>query len=269
MDSNGLLFQDNFRRNRSNVVSSGEIDHTLSLAPELKGQGIPLPNLDTISKIEVNDKFFLPGYLSIWDESKCENKKTGENQRNRHIESPKLKVGCHIFEVYYKRISNIEEYRAVCLESIKLSEIFPLYKRTKNSLGSFSFTEDQRKSLGLGCSFISSLTQFSDLDSCKIKNCLIANGVKIGKNCKLENSIILEESDIGEGSVLKNCCIGAHSIIQQDCTLTDIVLGDSNLIKKGETHEHETLYKPQDNLDLTGGLEIVETRASRKFSQMG
>jgi NDP-sugar pyrophosphorylase family protein len=258
IEGSDLGVGEDLSRNRNYVASSDNIE--IKIRGNSLSNQRPLPNLFTVSKIDENDPNQFPEYSSIWN---------NETQFAKSSQVNRLKIGAHIFQNYYKRINNMDQYKNICLEALKSAAIFPLYQRTRNTLAARDFTSDEKKQLGLGVSFISSVTHFSEIDSCKIKNSFIGNGVKIGKNCVIENSIILEGTDVNDGCVIKNSCIGANSRIQQDCKLTNIILGEMNLITKKKTYENDTLYMPQDNSNLLTGLEFVETRASRKFSQMG
>ena len=250
-------------RNKRNVVSGDNLGLQLE-GTRMDALQSPLPNLFTSSKIEDGDLGQFPKYHSIW---------TGQSDLQRRENSQvqsrdaRLRIGGHVFKCYYKRVNNIDQYRDICMEALSVSSLFPLYFASRNSSAPFIFNGEQKKCLGLGASYISSLTQFSEIETCKIKNCLIANRVKVGKNCQIENSIVLEGASIGDGAVVSNSCVGAQSILQPNCRLTNIVLGEKNLVRRDQVCEHNTLNMRQDDSSLLGGLEFVDTRSSRKYSQ--
>lgn len=264
LEGNALISENDQFRTKRNVVSNDNIEIKLN-EPSMGTLRSPLPNLFTSSKIDDADLGRFPEYSSIWTDQLS----PSPTEESRVASSPdsRLRVGGHVFKCYYKRVNNIEQYRDICMEALTVSSLFPLYFASRNSSAPFVFNGDQKKSLGLGTSYISSLTQFSEIHTCKIKNCFIASKVKIGKNCQLENSIVLEGASIGDGAVLTNCCIGPHSTLQPNCRLTNIVLGERNLVRRDQVYEHDTLNMRKDDSNLLDGLEFVDTRSSRKYSQ--
>jgi ADP-glucose pyrophosphorylase len=266
--SNDLLEHQNLSRKRNIASSSDQIETNPNNKMFGKESG---SEWYSSNKLDENEQLMFSEFQTLLgsESNLCSEVQNHLSSLGNHQESSKnVKVGCHVFESYYKRINSEKEYKQVAQEALGLGELFGLFGPTSNSHDTFQFTSDNKKKLGLGSSIISSLTQFSDIDSCKIKNCLIGNGVRIGKNCVLENSIILEGTVIGDGSVVKDSCIGANSLIQQDCELIKIVLGEANLVRKGKKFEDDVLNMPQDNSNLLQPIEFVETRSSRKYSHM-
>ena len=267
----------------SEVIKSPPIHNMMYADPLTKNKSIELPN-DNVdltdprypewmsnTKLDENDQFMFSEYQTLLGSDNnfsSDVRNFLKSRSQRKSQTSQVKIGCHIFESFYKRVNSEKDYKQVTLEALGLAELFPLFGGTGNSQDRFQFSPEQKKKLGLGASYISSLTQFSDVLSCKIKNCFIGNGVKIGKNCILENSVILEGSDIGDGSVIRNSCIGANSLIQQECSLINIVLGEANLVIRGKKFEDDVLNMPQDNSNLLQPIQFVETRSSRKYSHI-
>ena len=122
------------------------------------------------------------------------------------------KIYAYPFEGYWKDISTIDSLWQANMDLLKDDKLNLLKRKSNWKI----YTEDSLSTpqyISPKANISKSIINQGCLVEGEVKNSILSNDVKIGKNAKIIDSIILPGCVIQEGAVVKKCIIGNNTII--------------------------------------------------------